>query len=563
MTIEATDPQLAAYPALSAYLAQQSQQAGQTGETGQTEWTGQAGQAGQFEEAPPTYPTYPAHPAPPVQPAQPIHPVQPADPDPDPAPDPAQPRPERSGPTREVFAERAPQTAAETGAGTDAGTGAVRVPALRIRPRVMRRGIVAGAGAVSLLWGSQAEPSARLDALFAGAAHLSGLLAGYGILVMLLLMARVPAVEHGVGADRLARWHSLGGRYVLGLVGAHGVLALCGYAAYTGTDVLRATAQLLGYGGIVAAAFGTLALGAAGVSSVRVARARISQETWRAVHFLTYLGAALAFAHQLVGPDVSGSPLTVWAWAMLHATVAVLIVWYRGVVPVRQALRHGLRVVEVRDESPDVVSVVMRGTGLDALRAEPGQFLRWRFVQRRLWHTSLPFSLSAPVRDDTVRITVKALGVHSRRMRRLRPGTRVLATGPFGAMTAHRRTRRKVLLLAGGVGITPMRVLFEALPAAPGDLTLLYRASNAAQLVLRDELEAIAVARGAALHYLLGPSDAAFDPLAPQALRDLVPDLAEHDVYLCGPGPMAAAATASLVKAGVPQQHIHSEQFSF
>ncbi|MFJ4479594.1 ferric reductase-like transmembrane domain-containing protein [Streptomyces xanthochromogenes] len=553
MTIEATDPQLAAYPALSAYLAHQSQQPDQPGQPGQPAQPGQPDQpefAEQSQQARPTVPTFPTYP---TRPSCPLDPNPAFASGPPPPWEPPQPNPERGGPTREVVEEEAATPVAE----------AVPVRALRIRPRVMRRGMVAGAGAVSLLWGSQAEPSARLDALFAGAAHLSGLLAGYGILVMLLLMARVPAVEHGVGADRLARWHSLGGRYVLSLVGAHVVLALCGYAAYTGTDLLRATAQLLGYGGIVAAAFGTLALGAAGVSSVRAARARISQETWRALHFLTYLGAALAFAHQLVGPDVSGSPLTVWAWAMLHATVAVLIVWYRGVVPVRQALRHGLRVVEVRDESPDVVSVVMRGTGLDALRAEPGQFLRWRFVQRRLWHTSLPFSLSAPVRDDTVRITVKALGVHSRRMRRLRPGTRVLATGPFGAMTAHRRTRRKVLLLAGGVGITPMRVLFETLPAAPGDLTLLYRASNAAQLVLRDELEAIAVARGAALHYLLGPSDASFDPLAPQALRNLVPDLAEHDVYLCGPGPMAAVATASLIRAGVPEQHIHTEQFSF
>ncbi|MFD7168566.1 ferredoxin reductase family protein [Streptomyces violascens] len=507
MTIEATDPQLAAYPALSAYLAHQSHCS--------REAQRQA-QEGELAPAPGCLPATDLGPA-------------------------------GSAPVEERVA--APV--------------AVDVRALRVRPEVMRRGIVGGAGAVGLLWGAQAEPSARLDALFGSGAHLSGLLAGYGILVMLLLMARVPAVEHGIGAGRLARWHSLGGRHVLGLVGAHVVLALCGYAAHSGTDLLSSAAGLLGYGGILAAAFGTFALVVAGVSSVRAARARMSQETWRALHFLTYLGAALAFAHQLVGPDVSGSPLTVWAWAMLHATVAVLIVWYRGVVPVRQALRHALHVVEVRDESPDVVSVVMRGTGLDALRAEPGQFLRWRFVQRRLWHTSLPFSLSAPVRDDTVRITVKALGVHSRRIRRLRPGTRVLATGPFGAMTAHRRTRRKVLLLAGGVGITPMRVLFETLPAAPGDLTLLYRASNAAQLVLRDELEAIAGRRGAALHYLLGASDASFDPLAPQALRNLVPDLAEHDVYLCGPGPMADAATASLIKAGVPEQHIHTEQFSF
>nr|WP_244316390.1 ferredoxin reductase family protein [Streptomyces albidochromogenes] len=461
-----------------------------------------------------------------------------------------------------------PATAATPGA-TGRGRGAAQAQArgaaapVRVGPGRMRAGIVAGAGAVAGLWGAQAEPSARLDVLFATGAHLTGLLAGYGVLVMLLLMARVPAVEHGVGADRLARWHALGGRYVLSLCLGHALLALCGHAAHTGADLLAATTDLLGYGAIAAATAGTGLLVAVGATSARAVRRRVPHETWRAVHLLTYLGAALAFAHQLVGPDVAGHAVTVWLWAMMHATVAVLLLWYRGVVPVRQALRHSLRVIEVRAEGPEVVSVLVQGIGLDELRAEPGQFFRWRFLQRRIWHTALPFSLSAPVRDDTLRITVKAAGDHTRRIRRLRPGTRVLATGPFGALTAHRRTRRKVLLLAGGVGITPIRALFETLPGGPGDLTLLYRASHRAHLVLRDELEHIARTRQAGLHYLLGPSDAAYDPLAPQALRGLVPDLAAHDVFLCGPPRMVEAATAALTRAGVPGGHIHSECFTF
>ncbi len=108
-----------------------------------------------------------------------------------------------------------------------------------------------------------------------------------------------------------------------------------------------------------------------------------------------------------------------------------------------------------------------------------------------------------------------------------------------------------------------MRALFEALPAGPGDLTLLYRAGDAGQLVLRDELEAIATERQAALHYLVGRSDDAYDPLAPQALRALVPDLSDHDVYLCGPPGMADATTAALLRAGVPSGRIHSECFTY
>ncbi|MFG2980055.1 hypothetical protein ACGFYQ_02215 [Streptomyces sp. NPDC048258] len=120
-----------------------------------------------------------------------------------------------------------------------------------------------------------------------------------------------------------------------------------------------------------------------------------------------------------------------------------------------------------------------------------------------------------------------------------------------------------MLLIAGGVGITPMRALFETLPGGPGDITLLYRAGAEEHLVLRSELEAIAAERQAGLHYLLGPSGAAFDPLAPQAPAALVPDLAEHDVYLCGPPGMAEAAWTALLRAGVPAGRIHSECFSF
>ncbi|WP_428954825.1 ferredoxin reductase family protein [Streptomyces sp. cg35] len=434
---------------------------------------------------------------------------------------------------------------------------------LRVTPRALRTGIGAGGAAVTALWGVQARPSARLDVLFATGAHLSGLLAGYGILVMLFLMARVPAVEHGIGADRLARHHARGGRHVLTLCAAHTVLALCGYAANTGTDLLTTLTDLLGYPGLAAATAGTLLFVTVGISSARAARRRLGHGTWRGLHLLTYLAAALAFAHQLAGPDIAYSSLSLGLWCLLHATVAVLLFWYRLVVPLRQALRHGLRVVEVRAEGPGVVSVLMRGRDLGRLHAESGQFFRWRFLTRRLWHTALPFSLSAPVDGDHVRVTVKAVGDHTRRVRRLRPGVRVVATGPFGALTAHRRTRRKVLLLAGGVGITPLRALFETLPGEPGDITLLYRAGNAGQLVLREELEAIARTRQAALHYLLGPSDAAFDPLAPQALRNLVPGLADHDVYVCGPPGMTAAATTALVRGGVPEDRIHAECFTY
>jgi ferredoxin-NADP reductase len=128
-------------------------------------------------------------------------------------------------------------------------------------------------------------------------------------------------------------------------------------------------------------------------------------------------------------------------------------------------------------------------------------------------------------------------------------------------MTAERRTRRDVLLIAGGVGITPMRALFETMPMQPGqDLILLYRADRAENIVFRYELDLLAQRRQARVVYLLGKDP---DLLSPRSLHRLVPDLADRDVYLCGPPGLAAAVRTNLAQAGHPPNLLHEERFSF
>ena len=165
-------------------------------------------------------------------------------------------------------------------------------------------------------------------------------------------------------------------------------------------------------------------------------------ETWYYLHFYTYLAVALAFSHQFAtGAEfVSNFPAR-FVWASLYAGVGLAILWYRFVTPVRQAMRHRMRVEAVQAEAPGVVSVIIRGRHLDELNAASGQFFRWRFLTRELWWVSSPYSLSAAPTSNRVRITVKALGDHSTALTHLRPGTRVFAEGPYGAMTAARRRR--------------------------------------------------------------------------------------------------------------------------
>jgi ferredoxin-NADP reductase len=207
---------------------------------------------------------------------------------------------------------------------------------------------------------------------------------------------------------------------------------------------------------------------------------------------------------------------------------------------------------------------VITGRHLAELRAESGQFFRWRFLARGLWWASTPYSLSAAPSPGRLRITARALGDHSGALAGLRPGTRVVAEGPYGALTAAVRSQRQVLLIAGGVGITPLRALLESMPATPGDLTLVYRVSTMDDAVFKRELKRLAAARGVRLRYVVGRrAELGFDPLDAGELLANVPGLTGHDVYLCGPPGMTATIIRQLRSAGVPQRQIHHESFEF
>ena len=441
-----------------------------------------------------------------------------------------------------------------------------RTPRRGAHPHAVLAVIAAGAIAAMGLWWHDTPSIHGYGDWLTNAGRITGLLAGYGVVVLVALMARLPPLERGIGADRLARWHARGGRYVVSLVIAHGLLIIWGYAVTAHTDVVSQTKTLLvSYPDVLMATVAGLLLIGVGIVSLRAARTRMRYETWYFLHFYTYVAVALAFSHQFAtGAEFMNNLAARVLWGGMYAAVAAAIFWYRFAIPARHAIRQQLRVESVREEVPGVVSIVISGPRVHELAAYPGQFFRWRFLTRELWWASNPYSLSAPPLPDRLRITVKTLGDHSAKLASLRPGTWVVAEGPYGAMTAARRTRRKVLLVAGGVGVTPLRALFQALPGDDGDVTFLYRSGSDVDVVFRDELRAIAERRNARLHIVTGHrADLGYDPLSTAALSRNVPDLDQHDVFICGPAAMTASVVASLRQAGVPRRRIHCEQFEF
>ncbi|MBO1418678.1 ferredoxin reductase family protein, partial [Streptomyces sp. FH025] len=301
-------------------------------------------------------------------------------------------------------------------------------PPLALPPGAALGLIAVGALGVLGLWWISTSAVVGAAGWLTNAGRITGLLAGYAAPVLLLLMARLPAVERGVGADRLARWHAFGGRWLVALVSVHVLTTIWGYALTDGRGLVDEGVEIVfHYPEMLKATLGTLLMLGTGLVSARAARRRLSYETWYYLHLATYLAVALAFAHQLAtGADLGGGPGQA-AWYALYFGTAALLGWYRLLRPWLLDRRHGLRVAEVRPEGPGVVSLFLTGRRLDELRAEPGQFFRLQFQAPGLRWAANPYSLSAPPHPEFLRFTVKDLGGHSAAVAGLRPGTRVRA----------------------------------------------------------------------------------------------------------------------------------------
>jgi predicted ferric reductase len=401
--------------------------------------------------------------------------------------------------------------------------------------------------------------------------RILGLVASVLLLAQVVLMSRVPALEAAFGQDRLARIHRLVGFTSFNLMLAHIVAITWGYAA---GEVTRTPAMLwdlvVHYRGMLLATGGTVGLCMVVVTSVRAARRRMRYESWHLLHLYAYLGVGLALPHQLwTGQQFMSSPARTAFWWTAWAVAAGAVVLWRLGLPVLRNLRHGLRVTSVVPEGAGVVSVYLTGRRLDRLSVEAGQFLTWRFLGRRGWTRANPYSLSAAPDGRSLRITVQAVGEGSHTVFGLRPGTRAFVEGPYGRLGARARTRARVALIGAGVGITPLRALAEGLHYAPGDAILLHRYST--EPLFAAEFATLAVERGLQGLDLpghrrsdgswLGAGIGDVDDLT--ALLHWVPDIADRDVYVCGPEPWTVLVRSTLTAAGLPEDRLHLETFAW
>ncbi|MFF4503389.1 ferric reductase-like transmembrane domain-containing protein [Streptomyces sp. NPDC001401] len=391
-------------------------------------------------------------------------------------------------------------------------------------------------------------------------AKFFGLHAAVLMLFQLLLVARLPWLDRRIGMDRLTVWHRWVGFTLLWTILTHAALVVLGFARLSGDSMTKTFFSLAG----VPASL--LGMGAAAIVvvvaavSARYVRRRLRYETWQGLHLLLYVALGLSFVHQLQETTTfsSSAPAKAYWWALWLFAFGALVAG-RIVMPLWRNAYHRFEVAAVVPESDDVVSVHVTGRHLDRLPARAGQFCIWRFPGHNHWFQANPFSLSAAPDGRTLRLTAKAVGSTSAGLRHIPVGSRAFVEGPYGAFTSLHRTRPGALLIAGGVGITPVRALLEEESA--GDVVVLYRARSESDAVLVDEVRTLVADRGGTLHLLTGRTGEGNSPFEPDSLRALVPDVTERDVYVCGPPAMTSAVLGALRSLEVPDRQVHAERF--
>ncbi|MDI6101058.1 ferredoxin reductase family protein [Actinoplanes sp. NEAU-A12] len=418
--------------------------------------------------------------------------------------------------------------------------------------------LLVGLGALHLMFVVAGPPAYNT---FSSAGRLLGLYLAFAMVCQVLLIARLPLLDRAFGMDRLTGWHRWTGFAVFWLAVLHPSFVILGFARY-GQDPVLATALSLSQQvpvllGLIAVSLIVLIV----ALSVRIARRRLSYETWHTVHLLFYVVLGLGIVHQVYeGTAFTVNLATQVFWWGLWAFALGALLTGRLIVPLVRNRRHRLRVAAVVSESGDVVSVHITGRHLDRLTARAGQFFLWRFPGHNRWWQVNPFSLSAAPNGRSLRLTAKGIGSTSAGLRDLPVGARVFAEGPYGAFTLARRTRTATLLIAGGIGVTPIRALLED-PDLGRDVIVIYRVRSGNDAVLLGEMRNLARERGARLHLITGRTGGANQPFQPENLRRLVPDITSRDVYVCGPAALTNAILDSLRRLKVPSRQVHAELF--
>ena len=394
---------------------------------------------------------------------------------------------------------------------------------------------------------------------------------GYSGLAMMGLQfgltARFRYVTEPWGEDVIYHFHRQISQIAVGLVVAHALIMSVRHPQMFALPAAIADVPL----GAVFAFVSIFALIALVVTAIWRAKLKISYEMWHLSHIaLAVAAVAAGMAHMVGWAFYLSDPWKRTLWIGLTIFWIALLLYVRIIKPLFM-LRRPYRIAEVRRELGDTSTLVMLPDGHSGFRFTPGQF-GWLNVWGSPFKiTGHPFSFSssAEAADGRVEMSIRSLGDFTSAMPKVPVGQRVYLDGPYGAFTIGNPADMHVLI-AGGVGITPMMSMIRTL-ADRGDkrpVVLVYGSKDWESITFRDELEVQKARLNLTIVHVLSKPPAGWTGetgfiTAEMFKRHLPPPYADHEYFICGPGPMMDAIETVLGELGVPLSKYHSERYSF
>jgi predicted ferric reductase len=397
--------------------------------------------------------------------------------------------------------------------------------------------------------------------------RLSGLVGMYSLLVQVTLISRGRWLEAKFGLDKLTRIHHWNGLMAMTLIIAHVFLVTRSYSLLTKVTIIEQYKTFLfSFPYIWLAAIGySLLLLTVGLSLV-IVRRHLRYEIWYYVHLFNYIALLSVFWHQIVnGGDFLASETFRLYWILLYVLALLNLFGFRFARPVWLYQKHKFKVAKVVAETPYSTSIYITGKNMGRFNFSAGQFAKWWFLAPGFKRESHPFTISIEPNGKYLRLTPKAVGDYTTKLKKLPKGTKVVVDGPYGIFTPRVAKSTTLLFIAGGIGITPIRAILGELAGSKYDVHLLYSVSSEADLTFKKEIDKLAINSNINVRYILANEKKQgfyYGRLDGQTIKELVPDVLTRDVYICGPPPMMKALSSELQKLGLPSSAIHTERFS-
>lgn len=394
--------------------------------------------------------------------------------------------------------------------------------------------------------------------------RLGGLLAQLFVILELILVGRIVFIEQEFGHLEMNKVHRWVGYFLLGFFFVHPILLVMGYAAQSERSFMAQFLNfLVNWDDVFNALIGLILFLGLTIFSIAIIRRKVRYETWYVAHLGMYVAIILALGHQMESGDFFDSIGWSAYWNVLNFGALGLLFLYRFGRPALAFYKHRFVIQKVVQEGSGVTSLYITGKNMDQFRFKPGQFVNLLILSRKHFFAH-PFSFSAAPNGEYIRFSIKDCGDFTCQVCLCEPGTSVIIDGPLGVFTEQKSETGKYLLIAGGIGITPIRALAEALSKEGKDVVLMYAARTPGDLVFKNELEAFSCKRSYVLNeveekdHLLGFEYGRIDL---ERIKQFAPDFAQRDAYICGPAPMILSLESQLRDVGVPSAQLHSELF--